>query len=178
MRPPAIIKPYLNTDQMRQWLRQALDKSTYQRRLAIWLTHHHRFHSRQVAQMLGVSTQSVWLWIRQFNTSGPRGLHRRGRGGRHWAFLTYPQERAVVEELLKRSQYDKISTAQAAQNIIKDRFARPVSTSYVYRLLARHDWKSLLQQRLKVVVRDRLVHMPYDPHDDFVKIARPWLRSW
>jgi transposase len=178
MRPPAQIKPYLNSEQMRQWLRRAPNKATYQRRLVIWLTHRHRFHSRQVAQMLGVSIQSVWLWINQYNTSGPRGLQRQGRGGRRWAFLSYSQERSIVQELLNLSQNGQISTGKAAQNLIKRKFGRNVSISYVYRLLQRHDWKNLIQQRLKAVVRDRLAHLPYDAHDDFVKIARPWLRTW
>lgn len=39
------------------------------------------FHAQQVASILQVSKQAVWLWIGQYNTRGPEGLARTGRGG-------------------------------------------------------------------------------------------------
>ena len=82
MRRPAQIKPWISPEEMMVWVREAPGRDAYQKRLAIWLTHIGPFHAHQVADMLCVSKQAVWLWIGQYNRQGPEGLHRQGRGGR------------------------------------------------------------------------------------------------
>jgi hypothetical protein len=56
MRPPAEIALWLSTEAMLTCVREARDKASYQRRLAIWLTHAERLSARRVAQSLSVST--------------------------------------------------------------------------------------------------------------------------
>src|SRR5258708_27517575 len=87
MRPPAEIALWLSTEDMQAWVREAPDKASYQRRLAIWLTHVERLSAHRVAQSLCVSTPAVWRWVQQYNHQGPEGLHRAARGGRPWAVL-------------------------------------------------------------------------------------------
>ena len=67
MRRPARIEPWLSTDEVLAWLRDAGERDAYRKRLAIWLTVVGPFHAHEVARMLGVSTQAVWLWIGQYN---------------------------------------------------------------------------------------------------------------
>jgi len=38
MRPPASVQPWLSTEELQVWVREAPDKESYQRRLAVWLT--------------------------------------------------------------------------------------------------------------------------------------------
>ena len=38
MRPPATVEPWLSTEELQVWVREAPDKESYQRRLAVWLT--------------------------------------------------------------------------------------------------------------------------------------------
>src|SRR5258708_11048462 len=100
MRPPAEIALWLSTEDMQTWVREAPDKASYQRRLAIWLTHVERLAAHRVAQSLCVSTPAVWRWVQQHNHQGPEGLHRAGRGGRRWAFLKWEQEQRLLEKAL------------------------------------------------------------------------------
>ena len=72
MRRPAQIKPWLSPEEMMIWVRESPTRDAYQRRLAIWLTYVGPFHAREVADMLCVSKQAVWLWIGQYNRDGPR----------------------------------------------------------------------------------------------------------
>ena len=58
MRPPAEIALWLSTEDMQTWVREAPDKASYQRRLAIWLTHVERLSAHRVAQSLCVSSQN------------------------------------------------------------------------------------------------------------------------
>ena len=104
MRPPARIKSWLSIEKMFQWLQSAPDEPAYKRRLAIWLTYTGKLHANKVAKVLGVSTQAVWLWIRQYNDSGPSGLKRNGRGGRRWGFMTLQQEAELLRPFIRKAR--------------------------------------------------------------------------
>ena len=81
MRPHAEIALRLSTEEMQAWVHQVPDKATYQRRLAIWLTHLERLAAYRVAQSLCVSTPAVWQWVRQYNRQEPQGLRRAWESG-------------------------------------------------------------------------------------------------
>ena len=177
MRPPAKIKPYMTKYQMQQWLRDAPDKSAFQRRQAIWLTSIEGLHAYRVAGMLGVSTQVVWLWIGQYNKLGPRGLERQGRGGRHWSFLSYAKERQVIQELLEMVDIEgnNRSFGEKTRKILERKLGRKVSLSYAYRLLKRNNWSWLLETRLREMARDDRRWVRPSGADNFQKFSRPWL---
>ena len=137
MRPPASIKAWLTIEEMFTWLQNARDHDQYQRRMAIWLTHTGRLHARIVAQALGVATQTVWLWIGQYNTHGPSGLDRVGRGGRRRALLSRVEEIKIIQQARKNSRPGRSVTKRIKQ-LAEHKLRRPVSLSYVYHLLARH----------------------------------------
>jgi len=170
MRPAASIKAWLNTEQMFQWLREAPDQSSYQRRLAIWLTHTGRLHAHKVAAILGVSTQAVWLWIRQFNAQGPGGLDRAGRGGRRWALLSLDDETLIIDRAIAQTSTPGQPLVLRLRRLIERQLARKVSPSYVYRLLARHDLST------KALRPDASADLG-DSQDDFRKHSQPWRRQ-
>lgn len=85
MRKPAQIKSWLTPEELLSWLKEAPTVEAYQKRLAVWLTYIGPFHAQEVAKMLGVSKQAVWLWLGQYNKHGPDALDRKGRGGRRWS---------------------------------------------------------------------------------------------
>ena len=101
MRPPPKIKPHLPIEQMFNWLQAAPDQDAYKRRMALWLAHTGNLHAHRIAQVLGVSKQAVWLWVGQYNRLGPKGLDRKGRGGRRWAFLSRWQEQQLLKPFIK-----------------------------------------------------------------------------
>lgn len=169
MRPPAQIREHLPVEQLFAWLQQAPDQEAYKRRLAIWLTHTGRLHARQVAQIVGCSVPAVWLWIGQYNRLGPAGLARTGRGGRRWGLLTAEQEECLVDELARQTPRGQTPTARELQVCIEKRISREVSLPYVYKLLARHNWPSVLARVRASAVGGRIP-------DSFVKHSRPWLR--
>jgi len=143
MRRPARIEPWLSEEELRLWLVEASTRQDYQRRLAIWLTHAHRFHAEQIAGMLQVSVQAVWLWVGQYNKKGPGGLARVGRGGRRWAFLSWAQEEALLAGFATRASRGEVITAKALWPEVSAAAGREVSLDYVYRLLHRHKWRKM-----------------------------------
>ncbi|MFC1738767.1 transposase [Planctomycetota bacterium] len=170
MRPSAYIKPWLSIEKMFQWLQKASDESSYKRRLAIWLTYTGKLHAPKVAELLGISTQAVWLWIRQYNTSGPDGLERKGRGGRRWDFMTPQQEAKLLKPLISKARSGVAPKPIVIKQLVEKKVGRKVSMPYIYRLLARHGWSDAIAQSKS---RDRTS----PAKDNFQKLTRPWLRQ-
>ena len=143
MRPPAKIVAWLPGEELLQWVREAPDKSSYQRRLAVWLTYLGELSAQQVAEYLGVSKQAVWLWVGQYNREGPGGLARVGRGGRRWALLSWEEEEAFLEQWHQKAAVGEVLTVHDLHQALAQRVGRKVSLAYVYRLLHRHGWRKL-----------------------------------
>ena len=143
MRPPAKLEPWFTADQLVAWVQEAPDKASYQRRLAVWLTHLGPFPAAQVAAMLGVSTQAVWKWVADYNRQGPEGLDREGRGGRRWGLLSVDEEQALLGRFATRARTGDIVSAKQLLPEICTAVGREVSLAYVYRLLHRQQWRKL-----------------------------------
>ncbi|MHC4396565.1 MAG: helix-turn-helix domain-containing protein [Planctomycetota bacterium] len=170
MRQPAAIKSWLSIEKMFQWLQDAPDESSYKRRMSIWLTHTGKLHANKVAKTLGVSTQAVWLWIRQYNARGPEGLKRRGRGGRRWGFLTTQQESELLKPFIRRARLGSPPKPAEIKQSIEQKLQRKVSAPYIYRLLHRHRWAEIIAQSRQYAPSEAV-------QDDFKKFSRPWLRE-
>jgi transposase len=138
MRRPTQLKPWMSPEELAAWVRNAATKQDYQKRLAIWLTHMGLFHAHQIAEMLQVSRQAVWLWLGQYNRNGPAGLSRQGRGGRRWGLLSIEEEQSVIEQWQAALGRGDEITAQALRGIIEQVAGRSVSIDYVYRLMRRN----------------------------------------
>lgn len=143
MRPPATISPWLSAEELAVWVQEAPDKHAYQRRLAIWLTQVGPFHAAKIAELLQLSTPTIWAWVRQYNREGPEGLSRRGRGGRRWSFLSWEEELALLAGFEERALRGEVLTAKALCAEASRSAERQVSLGYVYRLLHRHHWRKL-----------------------------------
>src|SRR5262249_34033814 len=142
MRLPAQIEPWLSTEDLQVWVREAPDKASYQRRLAVWLTHVERLPAHRVAQSLCVSTPAVWRWIAQYNQQGPEGLSRARRRGRRWAFLSWEQEQRFLKKWLRAATRGEVLTAKQLHGQLERVTGRRLSLGYVYRLLRRHGWRN------------------------------------
>ncbi len=143
MRPPAQIRPWLNETELAAWVQDAEDRARYQRRLAIWLAHGGRFHAREIAEMLLVSKQAVWLWISEYNAQGPAGLRRSGRGGRRWSYLQLAKERSFLKTLEARALKGEVLTVKQLLPELRKLAGRPVSLGFAYDLLRRHSWRKI-----------------------------------
>jgi transposase len=143
MRRPALIHTWLSRERLQAWVRKARSREEYQKRLAIWMTLTGPFPAHRVASLLVVSKQAVWLWVSQYNQLGPDGLQRRGRGGRHRAYLSLSQEAALLMSLQKRAQQGEPATARQVQEEVSQATHINISISYIYRLFDRIGWRKL-----------------------------------
>jgi transposase len=136
---PAQIHPWLNDEELAQWVREAPSQDAYKKRLAIWLTRRGPFHAHRVSDLLQVSKQAVWLWIKQYNQGGPESLDRKGRGGRRRAYLSLEEERALVERLQSQVSKGQAKKAKELLPEVLEAVGQNVSVAYVYRLMQRHE---------------------------------------
>ena len=168
MRQPTQINQWLSIEKMFQWLQNATDQHAYKRLMAIWLTHTGNLHANKVAEILAVSTQAVWLWIRQYNKYGPKGLERKGRGGRRWAFLTIQQEAELIKPFIRKALTGNPPKADVIKQAVEQKLGVKVSKPYIYRMLARNKFSQIIAQSRTAETTLK---------DDFRNLSRPWLRS-
>jgi transposase len=141
MKMPAQISDTMTTDEMAAWVREAPTADALRKRLAIWMTLKGPFHAHRVSELLQVSKQAVWLWIKQYNSGGMDGLDRKGRGGRRRAYLSVDQEKALVERLQFLVANGQASKAKELMPEVLKTVGQDVSVAYIYRLLQRHERK-------------------------------------
>ena len=170
MRPPPQIKPYMSIEQMFNWLQNAPDQNSYKRRMALWLAHTGNLHAHKIAQVLSVSKQAVWLWISQYNHLGPKGLDRKGRGGRRWAFLSRWQEAELLKPFIQQINNGKRPKTTEIKNAVENLLGRTVSYSYIYRMLARNNFHQHIAQ-------SRPAAPAVELQDTFRSISQPWQRE-
>lgn len=139
MKMPAHIHPWMTDEDLAKWVREAPTQDAYKKRLAIWLTRRGPFHAHRVSDLLQVSKQAVWLWIKQYNQGGPDSLDRKGRGGRRRAYLSLDQERALVERLQSQVAKGQAKKAKELLPEVLEAVGQNVSVAYVYRLMQRHE---------------------------------------
>jgi transposase len=139
MKMPAQISPWLTDEQLAAWVREAPSQDAYKKRLAIWLTRKGPFHAHRVSDLLQVSKQAVWLWIKQYNQGGPDSLDRKGRGGRRRAYLSLDEERMLVERLQQQVAKGQARKAKELLPEVLAAVGQNVSVAYVYRLMQRHE---------------------------------------
>lgn len=142
MKKPAHIKPWLDETDLGQWTREATTVAELRRRLSVWLTFL-GYAAAEVAYLLQVSKQAVWLWVGQYNRQGPKGLERVGRGGRRWGFLSLEREKELLGTLASQAQQGAVLTAKAVMPVLAQAAGRSVSLAYVYGVLHRHQWRKL-----------------------------------
>ena len=181
MRPPAQIEPWLSTEDLQVWVREAPHKGAYQRRLAIWLTHVSRLPAHRVAESLCVSRQAVWLWIAQYNQQGPAALSRAGRGGRRWAWLSWEEEERFLQRRQQAALRGQILTAPQLRAELEKLTQRRVSLAYVYRLLHRHGWRKLgprpRHPKAQPAVQERFKKTPPNPRKRDESASSPGSRA-
>lgn len=143
MRQPAQIKEWMSLEELQDWIREAPDQVAYKKRMAVWLTIIGPFYAHEIATMLGVAKQSVWLWISEYNKNGPKSFVSEGRGGRRWAYLSHEQEETILATFLKNAEEGQIITVKQMLPEIQKKTGKKVSLGYVYKLLKRHNWRKL-----------------------------------
>ena len=139
-KPPPL--PEGSKEKLRVLLKTARTKEQYRQVLCLWLRAAFQLNSAPIGEMLGLTewgVRDVWrLWVQK----GEAMFKRPGKGGRHRQNMTWSAERKFLVNLLKQTgPANALLEARLIQEAYEKMVGHAVSSSVVYRMLKRHNWR-------------------------------------
>lgn len=139
MRPPIELKAWLKPRALRAWVDDSDTPAQHRRRLAVWMGSLGRYGASEIAEVLGVTDDTVGRWLRQYNESGPETFDGPGRGGRRRARMDLNTEARLLRELAPTALKGSLLTGPQIQAMLQERTGEVWPLKTVYDLLHRHD---------------------------------------
>jgi len=97
----------------------------------------------EIAAVTGLSVATVRILHSTFLTKGLEGLLGPGRGGARRRNLSHEDEIALLAGFLAPAKSGGVVVVKAIHEAYEAALGRPVSSTTVYRLLARHGWRKI-----------------------------------
>lgn len=145
--PPPL--PEGTREQLQAAFKVVRTKEQYRRLLCLWLRAALRMTSKEIAFATGLTPSAVRRVQRRFYREGVDMFRRPGRGGRHRQHLSIEAERRFLERLLRETQpANALLQARFIQEEFEKMVGRAVTSSVVYRMLRRHNWRRLITGRV------------------------------
>lgn len=149
-------------------LKQAKNKSEFQRIQCLWLRASLNLGAAEVAMAIGWKPGSVRQLQARYFKEGAGALKGVGRGGRRKSYLSLEEEERFIGGFRKRATEGGILEVSEIKKSFEEKIGRKVPKSTVYRMLARHGWR-------KVTPRPRHPKADEVKQDAFKKNS---LKSW
>ena len=120
-------------------------KEQYQHLLCLWLRGAFQMTARQIGPALGLHPTTVRTVQARFLHEGVAMFRRKGRGGRHRQNLTVRAERELLVRLCAAiTDRNGALEAGTIQRAYERAAGHPVSSSVIYRMLRRNNWRRLI----------------------------------
>lgn len=157
-------EPWMTAEELRALLHRTSDRRTAQRMLVVLNAVIEPGLARDIAERVGVATQTVHNWMATYNKLGPRALFDKKPRKPAPKLLTDEEERSLIEPFIQKASRGQIATAPQLQAAIEDYLGFAIHHSTVYRLLERYEWRK---------VKPRPAHPKANPQaqEDFKKNA-------
>jgi len=134
-----VLKPYLNSEEIKNRMKEAKDKREYRRWQALYLIEKKGMNADEVADLVDVCPHTIHQWVYYYNKKGPEGLVIKGHHGGNRALMTEEEEIEFLREIQQEKGF--IITPQKIKNMLEKKLGHPVSKDFPYDLLHRHGWK-------------------------------------
>lgn len=131
------------TEELRKALKVARSAAETKRLQAVLMRSIGDSSPEEIAVVTGLSVTSVRILHSTFRTKGLAGLLGPGRGGARRRNLTQTEEAAVLAPFVDPSKTGGVVIVRAIHEAYAKAVGRPVASSTVYRLLARHGWRKI-----------------------------------
>lgn len=157
-------EPWMTAEELKALLHRTSDRRTAQRMLVVLNAVIQPGLARDIAERVGVATQTVHNWMATYNKLGPRALFDKKPRKPAPKLLTDEEERSLIEPFIQKASRGQIATAPQLQAAIEDYLGFAIHHSTVYRLLERYEWRK---------VKPRPAHPKANPQaqEDFKKNA-------
>lgn len=96
-----------------------------------------------IAMHVGVSKGFVHQVIQQYNRQGEAALSTPGKGGRRNCYLSWLEEKQLIDSFKEKARKGHIATASEIKNAYEQLCGFPVHKTTIYRVLERHQWRKI-----------------------------------
>jgi transposase len=154
--------PYLDLETVKLRVKSAKSHWERQKWLVIYNAIADPRTAAEIALHVGVSKGFVRKVIQQYNRQGEIGLSTPGKGGRHNCYLSWQQEKQLIEPFKEKARRGQVATAMQIKLAYEKECGFSVHKTTIYRLLERHQWRKIVP---------RPTHPKKDPNavDEFKK---------
>lgn len=156
--------PHLDLETVKQKVKKALSHWERQKWLVIYNAIADSRTAAEIALHVGVSKGFVRKVIQQYNRKGEAGLSTPGKGGRHNCYLSWEQEKELIDSFKEKARRGQVATAMQIKLAYEKESGFSVHKTTIYRLLERHQWRKIVP---------RPTHPKKDPNavDEFKKTS-------
>ncbi|MEH2079113.1 MAG: winged helix-turn-helix domain-containing protein [Nostoc sp.] len=98
----------------------------------------------EIALHVGVSKGFVRKVIQQHNREGETGLFTPGKGGRRNCYLSWEQEKELIDSFKEKARCGQIATAMQIKLAYERECGFTVHKTTIYRLMERHQWRKIV----------------------------------
>ena len=139
-----IVGDKATVERLAERLKRADSHSEYQRIQCVLIRATLGSSAVEIGQLLGWSTATVHVMHSRWAKEGEAIFDVRGRGGRRNQHLTPAQEQELLAPFVKRAQAGGMLTVAEVQQAYRERTAKEVARSTIYRLLDRQGWRKVV----------------------------------
>lgn len=100
--------------------------------------------AKDIAKHAGVSKGFVRQVIQQYNRQGETALSTPGKGGRRNCYLSWSEEKQLIDSFKEKAVKGHIATAKEIQLAYEKKVGFAVHKTTIYRLLERHQWRKIV----------------------------------
>jgi len=159
--------PHLDLETLKQKVKLASSHWEKQKWLVVYNACADPRTAAEIALHLGVSKGFVRKVIQQYNRQGESGLSTPGKGGRRNCYLSWEQEKQLLDSFKEKAHRGQIATAIQIKQAYEKECGFPVHKTTIYRLLERHQWR-------KIVPRASHPKKDLNAMDEFKKTSPAW----
>lgn len=136
--------PHLDLETVKQKVKTALSYWERQKWQVIYNAIADPRTAGEIALHVGVSKGFVRKVIQQYNREGETGLSTPGKGGRRNFYLSWEQEKELIDSFKEKAGCGQIATAMQIKLAYERECGFMVHKTTIYRLMERHQWRKIV----------------------------------
>jgi transposase len=136
--------PHLNLETVKQKLKTTTKYWERQKWLVIYNAMIDPRPAKDIAKHVGVSKGFVHKVIQEYNRQGKAALSTPGKGGRRNYYLSWSEEKQLIDKFKKKASKGQIATAKEIKLAYEQKVGFVVHKTTIYRLLERHQWRKIV----------------------------------
>lgn len=113
------------------------------RKLKVLMLRYEGLDNKTIAERLGLSSTRVTHLVSQYTKKGLDDYIQKKYGGNH-RNMSEGDENAILDEFKTKAEAGQVITAKEIKKKLDAKLGRDTGRSYVYMLLARHDWRKIM----------------------------------